>query len=579
MDSPAQQIKERLPIEEIISSYLKLIPAGRNFKAKCPFHNEKTPSFFVSPERNSYYCFGCGAKGDIFTFVEEFEGLDFRGALKLLAERAGVTLAPYNQKTADEKERLYQAVAEAAKYFEQNLNPDVLKYLESRGLEEKTIRDFRIGFALDDWRGLYQHLKSKFTDRELELSGLIKKIEGKTGYYDRFRKRIIFPITDSSGRVIAFSGRIFGEGEPKYLNSPDTPIFSKQLVLYGLDRAKESIRKNNFSILVEGQMDLVLSHQAGFRNTVATSGTALSDPATMTENVISNLGLVRRLSENIVLAFDADKAGLRAAERAGRIALSLSMDVKVAALPPDIDPADLIARSGADAWREAIRNSKHLILFMLDKAGDIAQGDGRKMVRLIREKVLPYVGALQSSVEQAYFLQKISDFSGTPATALKEDLEKIPISSAERAEIQNIPAEDSPPYRKDNILRRLLGIILWQRDLAESEIDLEKILKELEEILNRSSVDILRDAADSGEDWIFEAEVLYGAGDSLGRDVQELLYNLKEEYLKEVLFKKAGELEKAERERAPERSRMILEEINVINKEIEEIANKRLNHK
>src|SRR3989344_4284161 len=252
MDSPAQQIKERLPIEEIISSYLKLIPAGRNFKAKCPFHNEKTPSFFVSPERNSYYCFGCGAKGDIFTFVEEFEGLDFRGALKLLAERAGVTLAPYNQKTADEKERLYQAVAEAEKYFEQNLNPDVLKYLVSRGLEEKTNRDFRICFALDCWRELYQQLKSKFTDRELELSGLIKKIEGKTGYYDRFRKRIIFPITDSSGRIIAFSGRIFGEGEPKYLNSPDTPIFSKQLVLYGLDRAKESIRKNNFSIFGEG---------------------------------------------------------------------------------------------------------------------------------------------------------------------------------------------------------------------------------------------------------------------------------------------------------------------------------------
>src|SRR3989338_177774 len=271
MDSPAQQIKERLPIEEIISSYLKLIPAGRNFKAKCPFHNEKTPSFFVSPERNSYYCFGCGAKGDIFTFVEEFEGLDFRGALKLLAVRAGVILESYNQREEGEKEKLYRITEEASLFFEKNMknNAEVLSYLKNRGLNDESIKNFRIGFVKNDWRESYSYLTGRgFRDSELEKAGLVKKTE--KGYYDRFRGRIMFPISDSSGRIIAFSGRIFVDDgkSAKYLNSPETPIFNKSSVLFGIDKAKEAIRKNNFSILVEGQMDLILAHQAGFKNTV-----------------------------------------------------------------------------------------------------------------------------------------------------------------------------------------------------------------------------------------------------------------------------------------------------------------------
>ena len=275
MNSPVAKIKERLSIEEVVSSYIKLKKAGANLKAKCPFHNEKTPSFFVSVDRGSYYCFGCGASGDIFTFVEEFEGLDFRGALKLLADRAGVELAAYTKEMKEaenEKEKLYRAMEEATLYFCDNLtqNREVLNYLKTRGLNEKSIKDFRIGFALLDWRLLYFYLQKKgFSDIEMEKAGLVKKSE--KGFYDRFRGRIMFPISDSSGRVIAFSGRIFsaqggsasgGVEQAKYLNSPETPIFSKHAVLYGIYKAKDSIRKNNFSILVEGQMDLILSHQA-----------------------------------------------------------------------------------------------------------------------------------------------------------------------------------------------------------------------------------------------------------------------------------------------------------------------------
>ena len=259
MNSPVQKIKERLSIEDVVSSYIKLDQAGSNLKANCPFHNEKTPSFFVSPDRGSYYCFGCGAKGDIFSFVEEFEGLDFKGALKILANKAGVVLEQYNTEEESEKERLYRAMEEATKFYSQNLtkNEKAREYLKSRGLTENSIEDFRIGFAKDDWRELYNYLRSKnFTDKEIELAGLAKKSE--KGYYDRFRGRIMFPISDSSGRVIAFSGRLFiDDGKSaKYLNSTDTPIFSKSAVLYGLDKAKDSIRKNNFSILVEGQFEI-----------------------------------------------------------------------------------------------------------------------------------------------------------------------------------------------------------------------------------------------------------------------------------------------------------------------------------
>src|SRR3989344_5138874 len=245
MNSPVQKIKERLSIEEVVSSYIKLDRAGTNLRAKCPFHNEKTQSFFVSPNRGSYYCFGCGASGDIFTFVEEFEGLDFKGALKLLANKAGVPLEAYSKEMKEaenEKEKLYRVMEEATKFFENNLrdNKQIQEYLKSRD----------------------------FTDNEIERAGLAKKPEDTNkAMYDRFRGRTMFPISDSSGRIVAFSGRIFEDDgkSAKYLNSPDTPIFQKSSILYGLDKAKQSIRKNDFSIVVEGQFDLILSHQAGFR--------------------------------------------------------------------------------------------------------------------------------------------------------------------------------------------------------------------------------------------------------------------------------------------------------------------------
>ncbi len=580
MNSSVTKIKERLSIEEVVESYLKLDKAGSNFRARCPFHNEKTPSFFVSPGRGSYYCFGCGAKGDIFTFVEEFEGLDFKGALKLLADRAGVVLEKFNKEEESEKERLYRAMKEAADFFKKNLltKKEVLVYLKGRGLADASITDFNIGFAKNDWRELFSYLKERgFTDTDLEKAGLAKKTE--KGYYDRFRDRIMFPIADSGGRIIAFSGRLFTDDgkSAKYLNSPDTQIFSKSSILYGLDKAKESIRKNNFSILVEGQFDLVLSHQAGFRNTVATSGTALTDSTISKENVVSNLGLIRRLSPNIVLAFDADKAGINASSRASKIALSLGMDVKVASLPDGVDPADLISKEGPDSWHGAIRTSKHIIEFLLEKILNKNEKDPRYIGREIKEKILPYVDAIDSSIEKAHFIKMISDKTQIPEEALKNDLKKVEQESKyEKNEIKIAKESGNKTFRKDYIEKRLLGIILWQKNVTTPLLDVLPILKELAEILKTTCDEILEKTKDNSEDLIFEAEVFYGEDVDLRKDVLELLGNLKEESLKEELFKKMMELHLAETEKDKEKSSQVLTEINEINNKIQCIKSGRI---
>ena len=575
MNSPVTKIKERLSIEDVVSSYIKLDRAGVNLKARCPFHNEKSPSFFVSVDRGSYYCFGCGASGDIFSFVEEFEGLDFKGALKLLADRAGVPLEVYTKEMKEaesEKEKLYRIMEEATKYFEANLtiNREVQEYLKSRGLTEKGTKDFRIGFAVLDWRKLYDYLKSKnFTDREIELAGLAKRPEDKSkGMYDRFRGRVMFPISDSSGRVVAFSGRIFVDDgkSAKYLNSPETPIFSKNAVLYGIDKAKDSIRKNNFSILVEGQMDLVMSHQAGYRNTVATSGTALSDSTVSKENVVSNLGLVRRLSSNLVLAFDADKAGANATIRAGKIALSLGMDVKVVDMPDGVDPADLIGRASPDAWREAVKKSKHIIEFLLSKAIKNSNGDARKAGRNIKETILPFVSALDSSIEKMHFIKTISDASGISESAIQDDLKNVEQElKNEKEEIKGAGKAITQMYRKDSIERKLLGIALWQKTLKEPVVDFENILNKLGEVSKKYE--------DIKPDLIFEAEVFYAHNENLKESLAEMFLNLEEENINETLAQKMQELG---RDPDDKRGQEILQEINELNKKKEDIKNKRV---
>ncbi|MDZ4284197.1 MAG: DNA primase, partial [Patescibacteria group bacterium] len=473
MSTTTEQIKERLSIADLISGYVKLERAGANFKARCPFHNEKTPSFFVSPSRNTYYCFGCGKSGDVFTFVQEFDGLDFRGALKMLAERTGVVLVDEPRESADERARLFAALESACVFFEQGLGsaPEAREYLLGRGLTEASITHWRIGFVKEGWSTLRDELALQgFRERELEGAGLIKR--GERSFYDRFRSRIMFPISDSAGRVVAFSGRIFGqagqEGDAaKYLNSPETELFHKSSLLYGFDKAKHTIRTLRCAIVVEGQMDLILSHQAGFTNTVALSGTALTDV---------QCKLLKRLTDNMIIALDADSAGIAAAGRSATIALGLGMDVKVARLPEGKDPADLIKES-REAWKSAIRSAMHVVEFYLTVLEQRHATDRRALRREAARVVIPFLAAMSGAIDRAHFISLVAARLALPESAIMEEVVKyretarrIPPSAEEAggaAADARVAAESgstAAPTEHEQLLRRHVGIYYWIAD-------------------------------------------------------------------------------------------------------------------
>lgn len=534
MSSSVDRIKEKLGIEEVVGSYIKLEKAGTYLKAKCPFHNEKSASFFVSPSRGTYYCFGCGAKGDMFTFVQEFESLDFMGSLKVLAERAGVTLERENKEMKSERDRLLSAMEISALFFQRKLaeNESAKDYLAGRGLSPASVSGWRIGYAPDEWRTLHAHLKEKgFTDAEMEKAGLIKRTE--TGFYDRFRGRVMFPISDSSGRVIAFTGRIFpakeSEQAPKYLNSPETPLFSKSSVLYGFHRAKQGIRALGFSIVVEGQMDLIMSHQAGYTNTVAPSGTALTQ---------EQLGLVRKISEKVVMAFDSDSAGVAAALKSAEMALSLGMDVKIASIEGGKDPADLV-KADPKIWKETVKNSKHVVEFAL--AGVLKKtDDGRKVGQEVRAKVLPYIAMIESAIDRSHFIKLISKETAISEQALWDDLKKV--RSAGAVAPADLPVSAKSLKRKDHIIRKLLGIIWWRGDEGS------RIAEKCEKAVGKEGWSRMASGLDKDrEEIIFETEAYYSGKDDWEKEVEDLVRSLEEETLKQEFAERMAELGRAEK--------------------------------
>ncbi|MEK7669058.1 MAG: DNA primase [Patescibacteria group bacterium] len=424
MSSNVEQIKEKLDIVDVISGYIKVEKAGINFKAKCPFHNEKTPSFLISSTRQTFYCFGCGEKGDIFSFVEKFEGLDFKGALETLASRAGVELKNFRKEdieTADKKEGMFKIMEVATKIFEKQLekNKTNLKYLEKRGLKPNSISKWRIGFAEDEWRSLYEQLmKEGFSKEEMLQVGLIKRAmdTGSTEkLYDTFRNRIMFPIFDVTGRVIAFSGRALKEDDktPKYLNSPETKLFYKSEVLYGLNIAKNYIRKLDYAVLVEGQTDLIMSHQAGVYNTVASSGTALTE---------LHLKRIQKLSSRIIIAYDSDLAGEKASRRAAELALSLGMEIKIATLLKGEDPASVI-KEDSGKWKGALKKSEHFTDYALEKV--VKESQGKNLAKEIIKDILPLVHLIGNDMEKTQFVKKIALKTMVREEDVWNDIKKI----------------------------------------------------------------------------------------------------------------------------------------------------------
>jgi DNA primase len=408
-----QEIKERLPIEEVVSHYVKLEKTGINMKGLCPFHNEKSPSFFVAPHRGSFMCFGCGKKGDIFTFVQELEGLEFFDALKKLAEEAGVTLDTQHVDKKD-SQNAYAILEKACLFFEKNLQTSIeaQEYLTRRGLQENTIKQFRIGYVPEGWHQLHDELKKTFSEKEILESGLVVKNE-KGNIYDRFRDRIMFPIFDTQGKVIAFTGRVLhGETKevPKYVNSPETQLFSKSHVLYGLNFAKQSVRKNNFIVLVEGQMDVIMTHQIGYTNTVASSGTAFTP---------DQLQIIKKQTSNLILAFDSDSAGLQTTAKVWEMAIAQEMDVKIAFYEGEKDPADIIKKD-PELWKDIIRQSIHLIEFVGKLVSKIQ--DERKRIKAYQEKILPLLKKISTYSEKNFFINKISDLLSINSAIIWSDI-------------------------------------------------------------------------------------------------------------------------------------------------------------
>ncbi|MBM4419013.1 MAG: DNA primase [Chloroflexi bacterium] len=394
-DSSLEQIKERISIVDLVGERVKLTRSGRNFKGLCPFHAEKTPSFYAFPDRDTWHCFGCGLGGDAFSFVMRVENIEFAEALRALAQRAGVELrAPTSrQAEADRFRRLYDATAATSRFFHSHLfGPEgvsALQYLEQRGVSQDSVRAFDIGWSPASWDALLVHLgKSGFTPQELFEAGLVVQRD-TGGFYDRFRSRLVFTIRDAQGRPIGFGGRTLGEEQPKYLNSADSPIFNKGATLFAIDRARAAIRRTSEAIVVEGYVDAIIAHQAGFENVVAALGTAL------TERHFQNL---KRLAPRVVLALDADAAGdaaaLRALETArtmaGGIATPIAdrrglvrlrrgqdLDLRVARMPAGTDPDEVILRS-PDEFREAISRAVPVLDVLVEseiaRAGsDVAQ--------------------------------------------------------------------------------------------------------------------------------------------------------------------------------------------------------------
>ncbi len=526
--STVQKIKERLPIVDVIGSYIDVVKSGTSLKAKCPFHNEKTPSFFISPERGNYYCFGCGVKGDIFTFVQEFEGVDFITALKLLADRAGVQIDKFEKgATADPKERLIDAVEEATQFFQNNLKEEknALMYLKGRKLAIETLREWRLGFAKSEWRTLKEHMRQRgFNEKELLDAGLIKENEKSGESYDRFRGRIMFPIFNTAGAPIGFSGRVLAKDEePKYLNSPDTPLFDKSKSLYGYHKAKFSIREKGYAIIVEGQMDLLLSHQAGFKNTVASSGTALTQ---------YHLEMIKRLAPAVVIAYDADNAGRSATYRAWKLALSLGLEVKIALLPNGLDPADAIG-SDAKIWQDGIESAKNVIDYFLEAMN--LEKDTKSSDKVLKEKILPLIKSVESPIDISRYLQKVSFASGIAENALREELAKI--KDDEMVKAVNASAKPEESGTKD----RMVGFLLWLRSKADpyaAEFE-EKLQKIAPEVLNQIE-------GDDKSTLLFEIEMHYGGESNLKIVGEALLKHFEEETIKSEFARAMERLKRAE---------------------------------
>ena len=529
MEDNVSKIKDRLDVVDVISGYLKLQKAGMNFKARCPFHNEKTPSFVVSPERQVWHCFGCSKGGDIFSFIQDIEGVEFPEALRVLAAKAGIELDSFNPAIKDDKARLYEVCETATKFFEKQFHSNIgklaLEYLKNRGVVDSTIQEFRLGFAPNDWNALGTFLKNcGYSENEIVEAGLAIKRNDGSGVYDRFRSRITFPIFDLNGQVVGFTGRIFAEssealakeeGQAKYINTPQTRIYDKGRILYGLNKAKMDIKQTDRCVLVEGNMDALMSYQAGVKNVVASSGTALT---------LNHLTLLHRYTTNLDFCFDTDQAGARATRRGIGLALSQNFNIKVIEISDKEckDPADLV-RKNTEEWSKMVGEAKPVIEFYFNKAKvgfDPSSADSKKSVI---SALAPFLKRLTSQVEKAHWLTQLAFFLRAKEEAIEADInvakDDLEIYNRE-SNVSDRPLRSegdeilSPTGRSDQLNETLLSLVMkdpifFKNDLKNINSELldphtaEAIIK-LTAINSDNITDLLKDFRDKNQSYKLE---------------------------------------------------------------------------
>ena len=586
LNSPVEEIKNRLDIVEVIGSYIKLQKAGVNFRAVCPFHSEKKPSFFVSPSRQIWHCFGgCQKGGDVFRFVMEIEGIEFGDALKILAQKAGVELKPRSPefiKWQTERQRLQEVCELATKFFEKQLEEsktgkEAKKYLSSRGISQDSIKKWRIGYAPDVWQGLSDFLNSRrYNEKEVEKAGLGLTSE-KGSFYDRFRGRIIFPIFDLNSQVVGFGGRVFKEKDKaevaKYVNTPNTFLYDKSRILYGLDKAKIEIRKKDACVLVEGYTDVIMAHQVGTQNVVATSGTALTP---------YQLRIIKRYSEYLILGFDMDVAGDSATKRGIDLAQSLGFSLKVMRLPEGKDAADIILKNPKE-WQIALENLKSILEFYFDSAlsgRDPKTPEGKKEISKI---LLPALKRIPNEIEKSYWVQKLAEELKVKEEKVEEELKKIKIlddvspysslaGSAEE-EVYGIESEEKinlPVKSRKELLEERLVILILK---SPQNIDLIKedrlvlfslqIREIFENLLKKQKID-----SDYFNYLLLKAEIEETEEKEILPEIKLCLREIKFLEIKKRLDEISQEIKKAENEKNLEKIKELIREFNQLSGEM-----------
>ena len=456
-DELVEEIRARSDIVEVISDRVLLKKSGANYKGLCPFHSEKTPSFTVSPAKQIFHCFGCNEGGNVYQFVMKIENLSFPDSVLLLARRYGINIVEQKVKgvNSSQKNTLYDVNAMAAEFFQRQLSElpqgkTAREYLRKRGITENIIESFKIGYASPSWDGVHQFLKKKGISADIQNSaGLIKERENGGGYVDRFRERIIFPISDSEGRIVGFGGRVLNDTDsrPKYLNSPETLVYKKGNILYGLHITKDLIRKSKDAFLVEGYFDLITAYQHGIKNVIATSGTALTE---------DHARLLRRYTETVTLVFDGDEAGRNASNRGGIVLLNGGVKVKVIPLPQGNDPDSFIREKKGDGFFNISKGSKPFMEYIINKESaesDLKSIDGR--VKCINA-VIPFLSLMNNSVEKSMYISSLAEKTGVSEKAIMDEMSKNKVKDKAKVKEVLTSTSTSSSNKAERILVQLM---------------------------------------------------------------------------------------------------------------------------